>query len=81
MSIAVDYPRLTYEAQQHHKRFVRRVTTTDDSMLCQDCCGYGGYIEVVLDDGSGPWLECYWCEGTGKTTKWLRGLWLRYKKM
>jgi hypothetical protein len=25
----------------------------------------------------GPADPCGWCETTGKTTRWLRGLWLR----
>ncbi|MFA5238235.1 MAG: hypothetical protein WC476_00825 [Phycisphaerae bacterium] len=29
------------------------------------CHGSGGEKEVILDDGSGPWYECGYCEGKG----------------
>ena len=73
----IDYPRLAYYRRRHHARYVQRVEETDDSLPCQACRGWGGEAEPVLDDSTGPWLECGWCEGTGSVTKWLRGLWLR----
>lgn len=30
---------------------------------CPICKGKGGWKEVVLDDGSGPWDECGYCNG------------------
>jgi hypothetical protein len=32
---------------------------------CPACHGYGGETEITLDDGTGPWMECGFCEGTG----------------
>lgn len=49
-------------------------------LSCQECCGSGGFKEVILDDGSGPWFECGWCEGTGLLDNWRRGFWLKCKK-
>ena len=72
-----DYRRFDVYNRRHHERFVRRVKTTSDSLLCQDCMGAGGAMEPILDDGSGPWYDCGWCEGTGFVTRWIRGLWLR----
>lgn len=66
-----------YQSQhdRHHERFKRYVSA--HGLLCQACCGHGGHTEPVLDDGSGPFEPCGWCEGTGLVTRWLRGLWLR----
>lgn len=62
----------------HHDRFAKYVEL--HGLVCQECGGSGGEIEPVLDYGEGPFIECGFCEGTGKTTPWLRGLWLRLKK-
>ena len=78
MSNWPDYARLDWENQQHHLRFVSRVMQT--KLVCQDCGGGGGGTVPVLDDGSGPWEECGWCEGTGYVTPWLRGQWLQWKR-
>lgn len=75
----VDYAKIDYQYQTHHQRFVHRVETTGDSLLCQECGGAGGWIEIVYE-GSGPWEPCGFCEGTGKTTRHLRGVWLAYKR-
>jgi len=76
--INIDYAKLSYRRTEHHKRFVKRVLQT--KLICQECRGLGGEREVILDDGSGPWIECGWCEGTGYVTPWLRGMWLRMKR-
>jgi len=34
-------------------------------MQCPVCHGHGGVTEPVLDDGTGPWYDCEFCEGTG----------------
>ena len=73
-----DYPRMNYYAQRHHERYARRVSL-HTSLVCQECGGGGGSVEPVLDDGSGPWEPCGWCEGTGRLTPFLRGMWLRQK--
>jgi hypothetical protein len=72
-----DYRRWDYYTLQHHARYKAFVEW--HGILCQDCGGAGGSVEPVLDDGSGPWEACGWCEGTGKVTRWLRGEWLRMK--
>ena len=70
-----DYARDAYLWKRHHERFVARVKA--HGLPCQSCCGSGGHVEVELDDGTGPWLNCGWCEGTGYVTSGLRGLYLR----
>lgn len=74
----VDYKRLDYYHMKHRQRFVQHVLM--NGLPCQDCKGEGGEIEPILDFGEGPFIECGWCLGTGKTTRWLRGQWLRYKR-
>jgi hypothetical protein len=32
---------------------------------CPICKGQGGEKEVILDDGSGPYYKCGYCEGEG----------------
>lgn len=39
---------------------------------CPDCHGAGGETHVILDDGTGPWTDCNFCQGTGRITN--RGL-------
>lgn len=73
-----DYARLDWQWLRHARRFARYVAA--HGLPCQECGGMGGEREAILDDGSGPWHDCGWCEGTGKTTRWLRGLWLRDKR-
>ena len=74
----VDYAKLSWQWRSHHQRFIARVK--DSKLLCQECGGAGGDTEPILDDGTGPWEECGWCEGTGKVTPWLRGMWLRFRR-
>ncbi len=38
-------------------------------VACPWCGGGGGFIEVILDDGTGPWERCGFCQGTGKMPK------------
>jgi len=70
-----DYIRGAYVYRQHHARYVRYVEA--HGLWCQSCGGAGGEVDVIHDDGTGPWEPCGWCEGTGKVTRWVRGLWLR----
>ena len=79
MEIPIDYAKLGWRWQRQRQRFARRVEA--DGLTCQDCGGAGGEREPILDDGSGPWEECGWCQGTGLVTPWLRGQWLKYKRM
>ena len=69
----IDYARLRYDYVQHHARFMRHVEA--QGLPCQACGGSGkiGYDSIY----DGPADPCGWCEATGKTTRWLRGLWLR----
>ena len=30
---------------------------------CPDCKGKGGYTDVILDDGTGPYYPCGFCDG------------------
>ncbi len=73
---APDYPRLSFEWRSHHARFRRYVET--HGLPCQDCGGRGGHGGFSME--SGPPEPCGWCESTGLTTRWLRGLWLSFKR-
>lgn len=70
----------SYVIRAHHDRFVRYIKSQERKLVCQECGGGGGWAEPILDDGTGPWEQCGWCEGTGYMTRWSRGLWLRYKR-
>lgn len=43
-------------------------------MKCPVCKGEGGYKEVILDDGTGPYYPCDYCDDTGAVNiiKWVR---------
>ena len=73
-----NYARLDYVFRQHRARFRRYVEA--HGLPCQDCGGAGGYKETIDPWLGGPWYECGFCYGTGKTTRWLRGQWLRWKR-
>ena len=34
-------------------------------MQCPVCHGIGGGLEDILDDGTGPWYDCVFCDGKG----------------
>lgn len=74
----IDYARYAYRWRQHHARYERHVKNMPRKLVCQECKGYGGERLVLLDDGSGPWEECGWCEGVGLLTPYRRGQWLAY---
>src|SRR5207247_7219493 len=77
----VDYARLSYRQIRHHKRYVRRIESMPKKLICQECGGRGGEIDVVIpESGQGPWVSCGWCEGVGFVTPWLRGRWLRTRR-
>jgi hypothetical protein len=73
-----DYARLSCQRRQHHRRYVAYVERC--GLPCQECGGMGGYTEVIDRELGGPWYDCGFCEGTGRTTRHLRGLWLRWKQ-
>lgn len=33
---------------------------------CPSCNGRGGWVDVILEDGTGPFEPCGWCDGTGE---------------
>lgn len=74
------YAQLNWKMFQHHERFVRFVNAMAHPLVCQECGGGGGETEVILDDGTGPWMGCGFCEGTGLMTPHMRGQWLLWKK-
>ena len=69
-----NYRRMDYVWREHRRRFTAYVDA--NGLPCQACGGYGGEIDPVTDEGQGPWEECGFCLGTGKTSRWLRGQWL-----
>jgi len=72
-----NYRRLDYVYGQHHARYTRYVEA--HGLPCQACGTAGGWVDVICELG-GPWEPCGWCEGTGRVTRWLRGLYLRTMK-
>lgn len=66
--------------RRHLDRLRRRINGMSRKLLCQECSGAGSYVEVVLDDGTGPTYTCTWCSGIGYVVPHTRGLWLRYRK-
>ena len=74
----LDYARWDHVQRQHVLRYQRYVDA--HGLACQSCGGMGGETDVILDDGTGPWESCIWCEGTGQVTRWGRGRWLTWKQ-
>jgi hypothetical protein len=79
MAIWGEYFRRGEYHRRHHVRYKAYVAIKGNGFTCQECGGAGGETEPVLDDGSGPWYGCGFCEGTGLVTRWMRGQWLRWK--
>ena len=75
-----DYAKLHWSWKERHERLARRVASQPHPLTCQECGGAGGETDVILDDGSGPWEQCGWCEGIGKILPHRRSEWLRYKR-
>lgn len=71
-----DWPRQHHYIHQHYERWKRRVMERTHKLICQDCGGAGGYIELVSWELGGPWYDCGWCEGTGYVDNWRRAAWL-----
>ena len=74
----INYVKLASDSQRHHERFRKFVEKS--KLTCMECGGAGGFKEVILDDGTGPWDECWSCEGTGYMSPHMRGQWLRWKR-
>ena len=49
-------------------------------ITCRICQGEGGWLDPIMDDGSGPYDECGACNGEGKVglRKWWGLLWWSY---
>jgi hypothetical protein len=77
----INYAWLDWKYVQHHERLEKFVLSLRPQLVCQECKGGGGWTEPILDDGTGPWEECGWCEGIGYVTPHIRGQWLKYKKL
>ena len=60
---------------------IRPITMTERRFTCQECGGIGGWRDIILDDGTGPWEVCGYCNGTGKVTAQIRGEWLTLKRL
>ena len=73
------YAKLDYYYRHRLRRRAQRLRW-DRSFICQECGGAGGWREVILDDGTGPWEVCGWCWGEGRVLAWERGYWLRLKR-
>ncbi len=79
MANIMNYVKYDFYRFRHHIRYKKHVET--NGLTCQECGGHGGYTESVLDYGEGPFFECCFCEGTGLVTRWMRGQWLRWKRL
>ena len=59
------------------KNFLEKIK--DILTRCPDCKGKGGYKDVILDDGSGVWYQCGFCEhgymNVFKKVYWKIRLW------
>ena len=77
---SVNYAKLDWKATQHGLRYKKRVEAMSRKLVCQECRGLSGYIEIIDSELGGPWYPCGWCRGTGFVTPYDRGLWLRYRK-
>lgn len=75
-----NYAKLDWRNRQHHARYLKFINGMERKLVCQDCYGRGGRVELIDMILGGPWESCGWCEGTGYVTPFLRGLWLRYQK-
>lgn len=76
----MNYVKLDSDHRRHHQRWKRRVESRVPRLVCQECRGSGGEVDVVLDYGQGPFIECGWCEGTGLVDSHRRSEWLRMRK-
>lgn len=73
----VNYHKLDSDLRRHHERY--KCFVEKHGMLCQECGASGKYVEDRVDHIEIPG-SCGFCEGTGKITPHMRGLWLRWKR-
>lgn len=52
-----NYAKLDYYRREHRRRYKRRVEETDDSLVCQECGGEGGWTEIIDYWLGGPWYD------------------------
>lgn len=77
----IDYARESYRRREHCRRLKAAIERIPKKLVCQECGGAGGEINVVLPEtGEGPWEPCGWCEGIGYVMPHIRGLWLAEKR-
>lgn len=76
----MDFPRRHFYQRRHHERLKRFIEAMPKILTCQECGGAGGHTEVVSPELGGPWEECGYCEGLGRVTPHVRGLWLKYNR-
>lgn len=81
----INYHKLDWKYKQHLDRYKSYVNK--HGLICQECGGCGEEIDDSIDFGNDVqpiifhiYQPCGWCEGIGKVTKKVRGLWLRCKK-
>ena len=78
MGDELNWVRYDAEWQRHHERYAAHVEA--HGLLCQDCGGAGDVLDDVIDGYYRIYSSCGWCEGTGRITRHVRGLWLRMKR-
>ena len=73
----INYEKLNWKFLHHLQRYKKYIKK--NGLICQECGGSG---ELLYDriDWHNLYEICGWCEGTGKVTRWIRGVWLRMKK-
>ena len=69
-----NYARMNYVYRQHHARYREYVKA--HGLHCQDCDGRGEHG----GDSMEPPEPCGWCESTGRVTRWMRGMWLTWRR-
>ena len=73
----INYSKLTWKWRHHRQRYKKFIE--NHGLVCQECGG-GGELLYDRIDWHDLYEVCSWCEGTGKVTRWRRGIWLRLKK-
>jgi hypothetical protein len=47
----------------------------EEEMKCLCCMGDGGELDVILDDGTGPYYPCGYCKGNGEVNLFM---WIKW---
>ena len=64
--------------RRHHVRWRARVEKI--GIVCPECHGRKGWIEIVDPYLGGPWYDCGLCEGVGKVDGRRWSEWMHYRK-